>query len=151
MIWLHDQYNSASGTFSCWVKNGWSRSSVIVYLSLGSFSRQIKMKSLASSETFVAFENLISSYTYHKAHSYDFHEVLLSGDLEGNSAEEQFIGQYSNTPDIYFVIIGLSFKEFGRDIERSATESTTHGVGTDWPSEVTNLHESLSKRCNTQW
>jgi hypothetical protein len=108
------------------------------------------MKSLASSETLVALENLISSSTYHKTDLYNFHEVLLSCDLKGDSTEEQLVRQDAYTPDIYFVIVGLSFEEFGRDVERSAAECSAHGVGTNRPAEVTNLHESLSKRLNTQ-
>ena len=57
------QYSYAIETFSTWAKKGCSSNSGRVKRSLGSFYKQIRMNSLACSETFVAFENLISSYT----------------------------------------------------------------------------------------
>lgn len=48
---------------SIFYKNACYNNYATVYLSLGSFSRQFKMKSFASEETLVIFENLISSYT----------------------------------------------------------------------------------------
>ena len=63
---VYFQYISTIETFSTWVKNGCYKSSGKVNLSLGSFSKQIKMNSLTYSDIFVAFENFISSYTYVK-------------------------------------------------------------------------------------
>lgn len=61
---MDHQYNSAIDTFSTCAKKGCSFNSGRVYRSRGSFSRQIKIKSLASSDILVAFENFISSSIY---------------------------------------------------------------------------------------
>ena len=83
--------------------------------------------------------------------SYNLHEILLSGDLEGHPPEKQLICQDTDTPHIDLVIVGLPFQQFGRDVERSAAEGAPHRVGTDRPSEITNLHQSLPNQLLTQW
>ena len=60
------QYSYAIETASIFDTNGCSINSGRVYLSRGSFYRHIRMKSLASSDTFVTFENFISSYIFIK-------------------------------------------------------------------------------------
>ena len=82
-----NQNISAIDTTSWFTINECSKSYGTVYLSRGSFFRQIRMNYFAASLIFVAFENLISSSTYVIDRKYDLDEITLGGDFEGDSSE----------------------------------------------------------------
>jgi hypothetical protein len=46
----------------------------------------------------------------------------LFADVEGRASEEKFIGEYSDGPEVYFLIVFGALKKFRGQIERSAAE-----------------------------
>jgi hypothetical protein len=82
---------------------------------------------------------------------YDLHEVLLSHDFEGHSAEEQFVGEDAHAPHVDLVVVVLPLQQFRRNVQRRPAEGLPHGLRTDRPAEVADLYQSLPQCARTLW
>jgi len=76
---------------------------------------------------------------------------MLSSDLERDFPKQKLISQNSDAPHINLVVVSFSLEKLRWNIQWSAAEGPSHGVGTDWPSEVAQFDESLNTFSSTPW
>lgn len=82
---------------------------------------------------------------------YDFDELLVAADLEGDVADEQLIGEDADRPDVDLLVVLLALEDLGRDVEGCAAESTAELSAdlVDGPAEVAELDGALSEATGT--
>lgn len=84
------------------------------------------------------------------ANPYDLYQLLLAADLEWDVSDEQLVGEDAHRPNIDLVVVGLSFEDLRRDVQRRPAEGASQlRTLVDSPAEVAQLHDVLSKTNRT--
>ena len=82
---------------------------------------------------------------------YAFHCLFSTDVIEGGFSSQHLIGQDTDGPDIYEVVIGLSFKNLRADIVKSTTVGVSPFLAVDGPPEITQFADSLKIREVIHW
>jgi hypothetical protein len=75
----------------------------------------------------------------------NLHQIFFCPDLEGHSSVEQLIRQYTNIPNIYFVVVLLFLDYFRGGVKGRSAAGVSEEWRVDGPSEIANFDDTLNK------